>query len=193
MLIEIQNTGSYELYEKISRSIIGPQMAEQTFIDLCCCEATVTRRYEFREKTYVDVLDCWHIPGQMHRFVQADVLGEHEIFDKQYNIAYCSDGIEHLLKEDGFRLIEKMEKISSKQILFTPLGEYLVDASNPDPKGHKSGWHPNDFPGFAAIVAPNYHPTLNIGAFWVWKCQDIEADFERVSQHLHNDYEIISF
>lgn len=182
MKLEIQDHGSYPLYDKIIRAIIGNSITEQSLIDLCSCEATVTRNLDFKDKVYVDALDCWHIPDQMHRFVQADVLGDHECLNKHYDVANCSDGIEHLTKEDGFRLVEKMKKISDKQILFTPLGEYMVEVGNPDPKCHKSGWWAEDFAGFAAIVAPNYHPTLGVGAFWVWNCENLEADFERVKK-----------
>ena len=184
MLITIPDHGSFPLYERIVNTIIGPSIDDQTLIDLCSCEATVTRNLNFKDKVYVDALDCWNIPGQMHRFVQADVLGNHRCFNKHYSVANCSDGIEHLLKEDGFKLIERMKQISDRQILFTPLGEHMIEVGNPDPKCHKSGWLPEDFPGFAAIVCPNYHPTLNIGSFFVWRCENIEADFERVKKQL---------
>lgn len=184
MIIEIKEHGSYPLYEKIIKAIIGPKIKEQTLIDLCSCEATVTRKLEFLEKTYVDALDCWEIPGQMDRFIQADVLGDHPCLFKHYSVANCSDGIEHLTKDDGFKLVEKMKLISDKQILFTPLGEYMVEIGNPDPKCHKSGWLPKDFEGFAAIVSPEYHPTLGVGAFWVWRCEDIEKDFNRVKKEI---------
>lgn len=180
MQINITQHGSFPLYEKVIRAIIGSKIKEETLIDLCSCEATVTRNLEFKEKIYVDALDCWNIPNQMHNFIQADVLGDHKCFKKHYDIANCSDGIEHLVKEDGFKLIERMKAISDKQILFTPLGEHMVETGNPDPKCHKSGWWPEDFEGFATIVAPDYHPTLGIGAFWAWRCENIERDFKRV-------------
>lgn len=154
-------------------------------IDLCSCEATVTRNLNFREKTYVDILDCWEIPGQMDRFVCADVLGDHPCLRQHYDVAYCSDGIEHFAKEDGLRLLSRMNDLADKQILFTPLGEYCVEPESTDPRSHKSGWMPEDFPGFAVIVAPNYHPSLNnLGAFWVWWCRDIEEDFRRVKDEM---------
>lgn len=180
MKIEILDHGSFELYEKIFRAIVGPGMERLSMIDLCSCEATIMRNMPFAEKTYVDALDCWEIPGQMHQFVQADVLGDHPVLKKHYSLANCSDGIEHLTKDEGFQLIDRMKKMSDKQILFTPLGEHMVEVGNPDPKCHKSGWLPEDFEDFASIVAPNYHPTLGIGAFWVWRCSNLEKDFERV-------------
>ena len=186
MKITLKNKGSYELFDEIIKSIIGDEITNQTFIDLCSCEATATRNLPFKEKTYVDALDCWNIPGQMHNFIQADVLGDHACFNKKYDVANCSDGIEHLSREDGFRLVERMKKISSKQILFTPLGEYMVEVGNPDPKCHKSGWYPEDFEGFASIVFPNWHPALGIGAFWVWRSDNLQEEFERLKSLFKN-------
>jgi hypothetical protein len=184
MQITIQNYGSYELFDKIIKTIIGDDISNQTFIDLCSCEATATRNLGFKEKTYVDALDCWVIPGQMDRFIQADVLGDHEVFNKHYSVANCSDGIEHLTKEQGFKLVQRMEAISDKQILFTPYGEHMVEVGNPDPRCHKSGWWPEDFPDFASIVCPNWHPTLGIGAFWFWNSPNLETEMLKIKKIL---------
>jgi len=184
MEITINEHGCGELYVKIFNAIAGSDLESKTFIDLCCAEATISRHFQFKEKTYVDVLDEWNIPGQMDRYVQADVLGQHAVFDKHYDVALCSDGIEHLIKSDGLRLIERMKTISDRQILFTPLGDLWTTKDNDDPKSHKSGWFPADFKGFAAVVCPIYHPTFNHGAFFVWRCPDMEMDFERVKATL---------
>jgi hypothetical protein len=184
MKITLKDIGSFELYDKITHAIVGP-MENLTMIDLCCCEATMTRNYLFKEKTYIDVLDCWEIPGQMDRFVQADVLGDHPVFDKHYDVAICSDGIEHLSKEDGLKLVERMKAISDKQIIMTPLGCYLVDENGTDPRGHKSGWQPEEFEGFNSVVFPQYHPTLGengLGAFWVWRSNDMDTEMMRVQK-----------
>lgn len=185
MKITLKDYGSAELHNKIINAIVGP-MENLTMIDLCSCEATLSRHYNFKEKTYVDVLDCWHIPGQMDRFVQTDVLGDHAIFQKHYDVAICSDGIEHLSKEEGFRLVERMKKISDKQIIMTPLGDHLVDTTQTDPRGHRSGWLPDEFEGFAAIVIPDYHVTMNLGAFWVWNSPNLQEEFVRVQRLLKN-------
>lgn len=181
MEITINEHGCGEFYVKVFNAIAGAGTESKTLIDLCCAEATISRHFQFKEKTYVDMLDEWSIPGQMDRYIQADVLGQHAVFDKHYDVALCSDGIEHLIKSDGLRLIERMKTISDRQILFTPLGDlWIKEQLDNDPKSHKSGWFPADFEGFAAIVCPAYHPTLNHGAFFVWRCPNIEVDFERV-------------
>lgn len=182
MRIDIDKEGGFDLCRAVMTAIVGRPMQELTLIDLCSCEATVTRNLPFREKTYVDVGD-WDIPEQMDRYIKADVLGDHPCFDKRYDVATCLDGIEHFTKENGFKLIERMKKISDVQILFTPLGDYLVGFGDQnDPNTHKSGWLPEDFKGFGVIVAKNFHKTLGIGAFWAWNSPDIKNDFARVSR-----------
>ena len=52
--------GSFENYVKIFKAIVGKEMESQTFIDLCCAEATISRTFNFKEKTYVDVLSEWN-------------------------------------------------------------------------------------------------------------------------------------
>lgn len=171
-------------------ALLGPGVKSKTMIDLCCCNARMTRQMPFKEKTYVDALDCWDIPGEMDRFVQADVLGDDPVLQRQYDVAICSDGIEHLKKPEGHRLIERMRSISQKQVLFTPLGDYLVDENDPDPKGHKSGWFPEDVPEFASIVFPVYHPTLNIGAFFFWRSDNMKEEMNRVRTCLGKHFQL---
>jgi hypothetical protein len=72
-----------------------------------------------------------------------------------------------------------MEMISDKQIIFTPIGPYLMQ-DNDNPEDHHSAWYPSDFPGWACLVFPEYHPTLEVGAFFAWRCKDIKEDYERV-------------
>ena len=181
MNITLDITGDGPKYIRIISAIIGNQIENQSLIDLCCAECTITKQLPFKNKTYVDVL-AWN--PNVPNFIQTDVLGDHEVFNNHYDVANCSDGIEHLRPEQGQLLIERMNKLANKQILFTPLGPYLVEPNSTIPESHKSAWYPEDFPGFAAITCPNWHPTLNVGAFFVWKTHDIEADFERVKAHL---------
>jgi hypothetical protein len=160
---------------------MGDDLANKNVIDLCCNEATVTRKIKSKHMVFVDVVDCG--PGQFGEFHKIDVLSEHEIFTRHYDIALCLDGIEHIYKPQGFELLKRMEKISDKQILFTPLGEDGVNALSTDPYDHKCGWYPEEIPGYASLSFPNYHG--HFGAFFFWKTKDIEADFERIKSSLH--------
>jgi hypothetical protein len=179
MQLELQDFGSYPFAMKIYNAIMGTDLSEQTLIDICCGDAQITHYLNFKEKTYVDILDTWDIKDK-GRFVQSGALDDHEVFNEHYSVAFCADGIEHLIKEDGYKLIQRMKQISDKQVFFVPLGDYIVDKNSHDPLAHKSGWWPEDFSGFATIVCPKYHEVLNLGAFYAWCCKDIESDFQRV-------------
>jgi hypothetical protein len=179
MKLEFPNIhGNDTVYMDCLRAICG-DTAGKSMVDLGCNLAPHTPLLGFADRMYVDILPriLDHREEQKY-FVQQDILLFKRTDDKDVSIA--SDVIEHFTKENGFKLIEIMERISNRQILFTPLGDYMVDHVSTDPEGHHSGWYPEDFPGYASIVFPEYHPTLGVGAFFVWRCENIEADFERV-------------
>lgn len=175
--------GSIEVYMSVLRAICG-NTTGKSLIDLGCCFAPNTPRLGFEKRTYVDIVDrvLDHTAEQQY-FRWMDILNiDTEIFRGFYDVAIASDVIEHLLESDGRKLLGIMERISRKQIIFTPTTEIfkMVDLNNQDPEAHRSLWSPDMIPGWASIVFPDFHPTWNGGAFWAWKCQDIEKDFERV-------------
>jgi hypothetical protein len=186
MILTCQSEGSFETYQTIIAEIFGPETEKQSLIDLCCGECTMSRNYPFKTKLYVDILEWPTMPPETRKtFVQTDVLGDHEIFNRKYDVANCSDGIEHFARNKGLELIARMELISSKQVFFTPIGPlWLHPESDTDPTSHKSFWYPSDLPTYAHIELPNYHPLLGCGAFFFWHCEDIEKDFNRVSSAL---------
>jgi hypothetical protein len=182
-------TGSYDNYMRLLLAILGP-VEDKTFIDLCAAEATISRNLPFRHKTYVDINPRWVIPaaaehGLAARYVTADVLGAHAVFDEHYDVAFCSDGIEHFRKADGRRLLRRMQQLADRQVIFTPLGVYETDENAIGPDTHKSAWVPADLPGFAFIVLPHYHPF--VGAFFAWHCPGVRQELERL-KHDHRDW-----
>lgn len=182
----IKGPGTSDMFRKVLAALVGPDIKTQTVLDLCCNEAPFTSELLSAESTFVDVQDRWPFPGRRGSFVQTDVLAEHPCFDKHYDISLCLDGIEHLTRADGFSLLDRMLVLSDKQILFTPIGHYYVDGEAGSYDAHNSGWCPEDFPDFAAIVAPDFHAlaTPGQGAFWVWKCPSLDYDFHRVVDDL---------
>ena len=84
----------------------------------------------------------------------------------------CLDVIEHMEKEEGLKLIEEMKKIARQQIvIFTPNG--FEPQSHPDGvdkwgmnggfwQEHRSGWTPEDFPGWEIHIAGK-------GFFAIWQ------------------------
>lgn len=79
----------------------------------------------------------------------------------------CIDVIEHLSRDDGLLLIEEMKRLARGQVLvFTPLGFMPQEGGGArDPWGyqgqhwqeHRSGWTPQDFPGWRTFVDPHFH------------------------------------
>jgi hypothetical protein len=64
---------------------------------------------------------------------------------RQFDCCVALDLIEHLPKEDGFRLIESMQRIASKKILlFTPNGFLPQESVDGDLQAHRSGWEPGE-------------------------------------------------
>lgn len=78
-----------------------------------------------------------------------------KIEKRKYDLVLCSQLIEHLTKQEGNRLIKKMEFLSKKRVMiatpngfqkFNPLENHIWDEyeSNLD-QGHKSGWITEEF------------------------------------------------
>lgn len=174
--------GSGELYLKIMKAICG-NTEDLSMVDLGCYHAPYTPHLGFKNRTYVDVqdrpLDNW---GEQKYFVKSDMikyLQKGEYFD----VSISSDSLEHLSVKEGRLLISLMERYSGKQIIFTPLGDYMI-STDKHPDRHRSGWTPEYFKGWASIVIPQFHPPMNLGAFFTWHCDDIKEDFKRVKRQL---------
>ncbi|HMK39216.1 MAG TPA: class I SAM-dependent methyltransferase, partial [Bacteroidota bacterium] len=60
---------------------------------------------------------------------------------RSFDACIALDLIEHLTKEDGFRLLEDMERIASRRvIIFTPNGFVPQQSREGDLQEHLSGW-----------------------------------------------------
>ena len=184
--------GSGELYLKVMKAICGDTQ-DKSMVDLMCHHAPYTPLLGFKDRLYLDIqnrgLD--HKEEQQY-FKEVDVL---EYLSNSYcpyfDVSICSDGLEHLEESHGVFLLKKMYLYSSKQVLFTPFGDLLISQDD-HPDSHRSGWTPEKleyvFPGsdhFAYIVFPDFHESMNAGAFFFWHCKGIEQDFERVKNELN--------
>lgn len=178
----LNNEGSGELYLKIMRAICG-DVSEKSVCDLMCYHSPYIPQLGFKERTYVDVQDRpLDNKSEQQYFIKKDVI---QFLRKgnYYDFLICTDGIEHLPAIKGRVLINLMEKYSGTQIIFTPLGDYLL-STDEHPDSHRSGWMPDYFQGWATIVLKNFHPSLNVGAFFAFHCEDTEQEFERVKREL---------
>lgn len=81
------------------------------------------------------------------QLVQCDVRELSSHFEPgQFDACIALDVIEHLTKQDGLKLMEDMEKIAKKRVVFfTPSG-FLPQhhTSNDDLQEHLSGWEPTE-------------------------------------------------
>ncbi len=114
-----------------------------------------------------------------NEYRQMDILDIDKEFEPDsFDCVLASDLIEHLEKDEGYRLIESMEKIAKKKIIiftpngFLPQGEY----DNNPWQLHKSGWEVEEMKakGYEVIgingmkalrgeyAAPKYRPFF----FW---------------------------
>lgn len=105
-------------------------------------------------KEYIDILSSAYKNYNMV-FIQNYALEGLKLFpDNSVDTVIMLDFIEHLEKEEGFKILKEADRITRKQIVvFTPLGFVSNDSGNKDKWGldgvefqkHKSGWLPEDF------------------------------------------------
>jgi len=167
--------GSGELWVDIMKIICG-DTAKQSMVDLGCHLAPYTPLLGFRERTYVDVQDRpLDHADEKKWLVQSDVVDFLKSTNNFYDTAIASDLIEHLSKERGKEMLTLMEYRSHKQIIFTPLGAWMI-SEDKHPDSHLSGWIPEMLPDYVSIVLPDFHPTLTVGAFFSFNCSGIEKE-----------------
>lgn len=181
--------GSGDLYLQVMKAICGDTEGK-SMIDLMCYHAPYTPLLGFDKRTYIDIQDRGldHKEEQPY-FKQDDVLECLSSAECQFHdVSICSDGLEHLEESHAIFLLKKMYLYSSKQILFTPFGEVMI-TTDENPDSHRSGWTPEKLEyimhnHFAYIVFPDFHKSINAGAFFFWHTKDIQQDFERVKKEL---------
>lgn len=180
--------GDGEIYLDVLRAICG-DTSDKSMLDLMCHKAPYTSQLGFRDRTYVDMSDRGldNIEEQQY-FVKSDVFAFLvDNTSRQWDVIICSDGIEHLVKQAGHDLIFSLQFISDKHIIFTPTFDKNIDPKSDDPDVHKSSWRTRDLESSHAIIYfPDFHPTLNQGAFFAFKCGRIIDEFERVKNELKN-------
>ena len=97
---------------------------------------------EYFEPAYVEASR----KARHHEVIHADVTGV-DFPAKSFDAVVLLDVIEHLPKEEGERLIARMETWARKKVIvFTPNGFLHQDHYDENPlMEHKSGWTPDDF------------------------------------------------
>ncbi len=98
-----------------------------------------------------------------NEYKQTDILNIDKVFEPEsFDCVLASDVIEHLDKEDGYKLMEKMEKIAKKKvIIFTPNGFLPQGEYDDNPwQVHKSGWEVDEMrqQGYKVIGINGWKP-----------------------------------
>lgn len=78
-----------------------------------------------------------------------------------FDLVTAFDVIEHQTKENGYKMIEMVEKMTCGRIVFgTPYGEVGVGVDLNEHQTHLSGWWPVNFTrcGYKCVVYPHFHP-----------------------------------
>ena len=165
--------GSGELEVAVLKAVVG-DTSNKSLIDLCCGEITPLRHLKFKKQVHIDVHD-FPLRPRHFPFLQIDVLADHPVYSEKYDMTTCLDGIEHLTREDGFNLIQRMTDLAPLNIVFTPLGDmWLGHEGETDPMVHKSGWVAADFEprGWETLVFPRWHEGWKFGALFAWRGAD---------------------
>jgi hypothetical protein len=175
--------GNKEIYLDCLNAIIG-ESNRNSMIDLGCNKAPHTPLLGFEYRAYIDILPRQlDYPDEQRFFTQKDIL----TIDSTYrDVSFALDVIEHLTVDDGYKLLKVMESISDKQILFTPTTDLfgMAQDGDKDPEAHRSLWEPEMTPDYACLVFTEYHKVWNGGAYFLWKCKDLENEFNRVVNEL---------
>lgn len=186
--------GSGELWLDIMKIICGdtPEKDYSSMCDLMCHKAPYTPQLGFWDRKFVDIQnrDLDFPDEKLLNFVQKDVIEFLMSNTTFFDVTICSDGIEHLTKENGEELLWWMKNQSDKQIIFTPMGEASITKDG-HPDSHASGWMPEDFEGWVTIALPNFHESINLGAFFAINCSDnIDYEAAEEKQRIYNEIKI---
>lgn len=177
--------GSGPLWVDIATIICNP-LPNQSMCDLGCHHAPYTPLLGYSYYIYVDIQYRGLDFKDMEKwFVNMDAIEYLRICNRRFDLCIASDFLEHLTETKGNEFLSLMRDHSDKQVIFTPIGEYMM-TNDDHPDSHKSAWTPDMFPGYLCISLPNFHPTLNTGAFFAVNCSDEEK--QRIYNEIKEKY-----
>ena len=156
MSVQVYNGISGDtVYMEWMRKAVG-DFKHKTLLDIMCGTRRMTKDWDFREKTFVDVKE------QGEGIINQDVMTFFMLPPRRfYDVIHCSDGIEHVDKEKGWDIIRMCMCRASTSVFFTPLTALDVQPDSKDPYRHKCVWTPDDLPDcFKKVVFPDWHPGI---------------------------------
>jgi hypothetical protein len=158
------------IYLKAFESILPPKV--KNHLDVGTGE-----KFRFEKIVCSEKLLCNEVNSSKFSYLSPCFLGDalllsYFLKEKFFDLVTCFDVIEHLKKDDGYKLIECLEKLSNDMLLFfTPLGEVAIGQSKIKYETHLSGWLPQDFVKlkYKCWVFPKFHKKYGYGAFFAVK------------------------
>lgn len=142
-----------------------------TILDIGCGMKNVTRNLACNSLTGIDIYEDYLVNGD----VCGDVTELEKYFQpKSFDIVLSLDLIEHLKKEDGYKLIENMTSIAKKKVLImTP----CVWSENKSAVENNTLWsYGNKY---------NYHQS-----FWELK-EFIDSGFTKIDNNFFNEFILV--
>ena len=122
-----------------------------------------------------------------------DVRNLDELFpDRRFDACVALDVIEHLPKEDGWRMLESMERLAKRRVvIFTPNGFVPQQSKDGDLQEHLSGWTTPEFSGRGFRVFGMCGPKSLRGEYHVikykprplWALASLLADYAYTRHH----------
>jgi hypothetical protein len=119
--------------------------------------------------------------------------------ERQFDACVALDVIEHLTKEDGFRLLESMEKLATRRVIvFTPNGFVPQHSQQGDLQEHLSGWTAEEMRSRGYRVRGMYGPKslrgeYNRVKYWpriFWVFVTLACHFLHTRRHPENSASI---
>jgi SAM-dependent methyltransferase len=122
-----------------------------------------------------------------------DVRNLEDLFPKRrFDACVALDVIEHLPKEDGWRMLESMERLAERRVvIFTPNGFVPQHSKDGDLQEHLSGWTTAEFSGRGFRVIGMCGPKSLRGEYHVikykpralWALTSLIADYAYTRRH----------
>lgn len=142
--------------------------------------ATRRMRYSVGIDGFESAIERSRAAGIHNRYIRCDLADlEKVVAPKSFDVVVCSDVIEHVTKDDGFRLMAAMERVAKKRVIIgTPNGFMPQDGSFEGNclQEHVSGWRIWDFEdrgyqlcgfgGWKPMKGPYAKPKWWPGPFW---------------------------